>query len=44
MIYESAETDNTHGINRTTWVTIGDYQVKYSVEQGHAVIYQIRAK
>jgi len=43
-IYESAETDNTHGINKNSYVTIGDCQVKYRVEQGQAVIYQIKVK
>lgn len=42
-IYDSAETDNTHGINTSSYVTIGDSQIKVTINKGN-IVYSIKAK
>ena len=41
-IYDSAETDNTHGINTSSWVTVGDSQIKVTINKGN-IVYSIKA-
>ena len=43
-IFDSYEGDEIYGINTSSWTTIGDSNVKYRIENGHAVIYSIKAK
>ncbi len=42
-IYDSAETDNTHGINTSSYVTIVDSQIKVTINKGN-IVYSIKAK
>ena len=42
-IYNSWEEDETYGINKSTWVTVGDSLVQYR-SGDHAGIYMIKAK
>lgn len=43
-IYSEWEGNNDYGINKTSYVDVGDCQVKYRTENGHAGIYSIKAK
>lgn len=42
-IYDSAETDISHGINTSSYVTIGDSQIKVTINKGN-IVYSIKAK
>ncbi len=42
-LYNSWEEDETYGINKSTWVTVGDCKVKYRSEN-HAGVYMIKEK
>ena len=41
-VYDSAETDNTHGINTKTYTKIGDVMIKVDLDSDEGVVYKIK--